>query len=152
VLLNLPQVVDIVPDTADRLRNVAKRRLSVRRPRLPRPAVVPVMPVAVMRVAVDVAVPALRQDESALRRRCSRCWCRSSRSCPRPMPAASGAELAECAHLVHHIQRGDFVGLRERRVVEHRIHQILDGAATAHYRLADVYEFGCVGAEDVYPQ
>jgi hypothetical protein len=47
---------------------------------------------------------------------------------------------------------GDFVGLRERRVVKPRIHQILDGAASAHDGLPDVYEFGCDGAEDAYSQ
>jgi hypothetical protein len=40
----------------------------------------------------------------------------------RSQPAASGTESGERAHLVHHIQRSDLVRLRERRVVEHRIH------------------------------
>jgi hypothetical protein len=35
---------------------------------------------------------------------------------------ASGTESAERAHLVHHFQHGDLVRLRERRIVEHRIH------------------------------
>ena len=65
-----------------------------------------------------------------------------------PVPA-SGPELVECADFVHHVQRGDLVGLGERWVVEHRIDQILDRSAAPHYRLADVHEFGGVGAEDV---
>jgi hypothetical protein len=35
--------------------------------------------------------------------------------------SASGAELVECADLVHHVKRGDLVGLGERWVVEHCI-------------------------------
>ncbi len=54
----------------------------------------------------------------------------------------SGSELVERAQLVHHVQRGDLVGLRERRVVEDRVHQVFDGAAAAHDGLTDVHHLG----------
>jgi hypothetical protein len=42
---------------------------------------------------------------------------------PRPRwLAVSGTESAQLAQLIHHVQRGDLVRLRERRVVEHRVH------------------------------
>jgi probable F420-dependent oxidoreductase len=52
--------------------------------------------------------------------------------------AALGTEPAERAYLVHDVQCGDLVGLCERRVVEHRVHQVLDGAAAPHHRLPNM--------------
>ena len=60
-----------------------------------------------------------------------------------------GAEPGDGPQLVGHVQRGHLVRLGQGRVVEHGVHQVVDGAAAAHDGLADVHQFGGVGAEDV---
>ncbi len=59
------------------------------------------------------------------------------------------AEAGDLAHLVHGVQGGDLVGLGQGGVVEHRVDQVVDGAAAAHHGLADVNDLRGAGAEDV---
>jgi hypothetical protein len=51
--------------------------------------------------------------------------------------------------LVQAIQRGDLVGLRERRVVEYSVPEVLDRAAESEHCLADVDQFGRSFAQGV---
>jgi hypothetical protein len=50
------------------------------------------------------------------------CAYQGLRHTKRDWNSTSGTKSADRAQLVHHVQRGDLVGLGERRVVEHRIH------------------------------
>src|SRR5579859_6783047 len=61
-------------------------------------------------------------------------------------------EPGDLAHLVHGVQGGDLVRLGQGRVVEHRVDQVVDGAAAAHDGLADVDELGGPGAEHVHAE
>ena len=67
---------------------------------------------------------------------------------PRP-PTRLADQALDRAHLVGGVERGDLVGLGEGRVVEHRVDQMVDGAAARHDRLPDVHELGGVRPEDV---
>ena len=50
-------------------------------------------------------------------------------------------------NLVGRVQRRDLVALGQRRVVEDRVDEVVDGAAAAHHRLADVDQLGRAGAD-----
>src|SRR4029077_4164721 len=78
--------------------------------------------------------------------------CRKTSTTAASRTGRSAAELAEGPHLVRHVQRGDLVGLGERWIVEHRVDQVVDGAAAAHHGLADVHHLGGAGTEDVHPE
>ena len=65
-------------------------------------------------------------------------------SCPR-----SALKLHE---FIQPVKRRRFIALRQRRIVEDRIHEIIDGAAENHHRLADVQQFGRAFADDVNAQ
>ena len=72
-----------------------------------------------------------------------------------PVPVAAdplAREPLDLAHLVGCVQRRDLVGLGQRRVVLHRIDQVVDCAATPHHSLPDVHELGAAGAEHVHPE
>src|SRR5665213_3050148 len=60
--------------------------------------------------------------------------------------------LIEFADAVHAIERGHFVALRQRRIVEHRLDEVLQLAIERHYRLADVQQFAGALADDVYAE
>ena len=47
---------------------------------------------------------------------------------------ASGGEALDRAQPVHRVERGDLVGLGQRRVVEDRVDEVVDGAAAAPSR------------------
>ena len=64
----------------------------------------------------------------------------------------SARDVLEGPQPVHHVQCGDLVRLRQGRVVEHRVDQVVDGAVAAHDRLADVDQLGGLWAEDVHPE
>src|SRR5262245_57477082 len=53
------------------------------------------------------------------------------------------------SQLIQSIQRRDLVGLGERRVVKHRVPEVLDCRARVHNRLSDVNEFRRPLADDV---
>src|SRR5215813_4772770 len=53
------------------------------------------------------------------------------------------------SQLIQSIQRRDLVGLGERRVVEHRVPEVLDRRASVHNRLSDVNELRRPLADDV---
>src|SRR5215813_14492371 len=53
------------------------------------------------------------------------------------------------SQLIQSIQRRDLVGLGERRVVEHRVPEVLDRRARVHNRLSDVNELRRPLADDV---
>src|SRR5260370_42094648 len=63
-----------------------------------------------------------------------------------------GGEALDLAHLVGRVERRDLVGLRQRRVVKDGVDQVVDGAAAAHHRLADVHKLGGPGAEYVHAE
>jgi len=52
-------------------------------------------------------------------------------------------------HPIQPIHRGDFVRLGERRIVEDRFHEIIDGQSGGHDGLADVDQFRRAGADDM---
>ena len=53
----------------------------------------------------------------------------------RSHPELSDPELAQRAQFVHHIQRGDLVGLREGRIVKHRVDKVFEDLS---YKVDDV--------------
>src|SRR5262249_46009066 len=61
-------------------------------------------------------------------------------------------EAGDARHFVHGGEAGALVGLRQGRVVEDRVDEIVDGAAASHDGLPDVHEFRGAGAEDVDAQ
>src|SRR5665213_4404765 len=60
--------------------------------------------------------------------------------------------LIEFADAVHAVERGHFVTLRQRRVVEHRLHEIFQLATERHHRLADVQQLARSFADDMHAQ
>src|SRR5438067_11202076 len=67
-------------------------------------------------------------------------------------PLEQRSMLGDGAQPVRRIERGDLVRLGEGRVVEDRLDQVVDRAAEAHHRLADVDELRRPGAEGVYAE
>src|SRR5262245_19593286 len=53
------------------------------------------------------------------------------------------------SQLIQSIQRRDLVGFGERRIVEHRVPEVLDRRARVHNRLSDMNELGRPLADDV---
>src|SRR5664279_2356648 len=54
--------------------------------------------------------------------------------------------------LVDTVECGYLVTLRQSRIVEHRLHEVIDSAFQNHHRLADVQQFGGPFADDVHAQ
>src|SRR5277367_1742112 len=52
------------------------------------------------------------------------------------------AQNLKISELVEPVERRDFVGFGQSRIVEHRIAEIFDGAAVIHHGLPDVNNFG----------
>ncbi len=109
---------------------------------------------------IEVTTPSGNEDQPAARGWTSTGSADSSRRCshrstpPRARlsrpPTASARERVQRADLVGHVQRGHLVRLGQRRVVEHGVDEVVDGAAAAHDRLPDVHEVGGAGAEHVH--
>src|SRR5579883_1086551 len=59
---------------------------------------------------------------------------------------------SETGELVQPVEGRRFVALGERRIVEHRIHEIIDLAAENEHRLPDVQQFARSLADDVNPE
>src|SRR5262249_19350608 len=77
--------------------------------------------------------------------------------CTSPMAPLYGrkalvVQARHAAHLVHRVQGRHLVRLGQGRVVEDRVDEVVDRAATAHHGLPDVDDLGSAGTEDVHPQ
>ncbi|MCO5546658.1 hypothetical protein L7F22_000092 [Adiantum nelumboides] len=67
-------------------------------------------------------------------------------------PESGVLDRLQRTDLVRGVQRGDLVGLRQRRVVQDGVDEVVHGPATAHDRLPDVHEVGGVRAEHVHAE
>ena len=74
------------------------------------------------------------------------------RDVPRDAQRRDRLGQADRAQLVQRVERCDLVRLGERRVVEHRVDEVVDRAAEAHHRLADVHDLGRARAERVHAE
>ena len=66
--------------------------------------------------------------------------------------AASHQPLLKPHQLVDAVECGGFVTLRQSWIVEHRLHEVIDGAFQNHHRLPDMQQFGGPFANDVHAQ
>src|ERR1035438_7114313 len=74
---------------------------------------------------------------------------------PQPSGPAAGTlvgETSDLAHLIGRVQRGDLIRLRERRVVEDGVDQVVDSTSAAHHGLADVHQLGRPGPEHMHAE
>src|SRR5437773_11555744 len=70
----------------------------------------------------------------------------------RRVPALAGGHALQRVQLVLGIEGSDLVGLGQRRVVEHRVQEVIERAVVAHHRLADVHDLGCARPQNVHTQ